>query len=531
MEISKSTTRQQMEPPNSGEMLHKLQAAVEQAWDLVMITDHAGVLEYVNSAFEALTGYSREEVIGQTLSILKSEPQAGEFYEEMWDTALSGRVFNGTVINRKKNGETFILEQAITPLRSPEGKMTHLISTGRDITDHRRLESELQQTHKMDVVGRLAGGIAHDFNNLLLVISGYAELMLDSFEPEHPLRQNVGEIVGAARRAADLTHQLLTFGRKQVQSLQLLDLNAVIQDISRMLPRLIGEDIQLGFVPGPNLGRVEADPVQIEQVMMNLAANARDAMPRGGKLTIETANLLLDETCSQQHAMLPSGDYVLITVTDAGQGILPEHLPHIFESFYTTKEAGKGTGLGLATVYGIVKQSGGFVRVYSQPGIGTAFKIYWPRARSTVKRPTATKVAQDFPHGCETVLLVEDELAVRQSTRQFLIRSGYTVLEASNGEQALRVSRGYCGTIHMMISDVVMPEMSGPILAEQLSAERPQMKTLFVSGYAENTVQRHGEIDLFTFLQKPFGLTTLAQKAREILDAPAPCVCALASSD
>jgi CheY-like chemotaxis protein len=325
---------------------------------------------------------------------------------------------------------------------------------------------------------------------------------------------------------------LLSFGRKQVQSLQVLDLNAVIRDINRMLPRLIGEDIQLVFIPGPNLGKVEADRGQIEQVLMNLATNARDAMPRGGKLTMETANVLLDETYSQQHAMMPAGDYILITVTDMGQGILPEHLPHIFEPFYTTKEEGKGTGLGLATVYGIVKQSGGLVRVFSEPGMGTSFKIYLPRAQASTRRSTATEVVQDSPHGCETVLLVEDELAVRQSTRQFLIRSGYTVLEASNGEEALRVSREYCGSIHMMISDVVMPRMSGPMLAVQLSAERPDVKTLFVSGYAENIVLRHGEIDLSAcFLQKPFGLRALGQKTREILDASAPRAWAAVASD
>ncbi|MGA8150534.1 MAG: PAS domain S-box protein [Terriglobales bacterium] len=516
---------------NTEEMLHKLRATVEQSPDLVMITNYAGVLEYVNPAFEALTGYSRQEVIGQTLGMLKSEQQAGEFYEEMWDTVLSGRPFHGIVTNRKKNGETFTLEKAITPLHNPEGQITHFISTGRDITDQRRLEGELQQAQKMDVVGRLAGGVAHDFNNLLMVISAYAELMLDSLAPEHPLRHNADEIVGAARRAADLTRQLLAFGRKQVQSLQSLDLNPVIQEISRMLARLIGEDIQLVFIPGPDLGKVETDRVQIEQVVMNLAANARDAMPRGGKLTIETANLRLDETYSEPAAMLPRGDYVVITVADTGQGIQAQDLPHIFEPFYTTKEEGKGTGLGLATVYGIVKQSAGLVRVFSQSGIGTSIKIYLPRSLANEATSTASRAVPDSPHGCETVLLVEDELAVLQSARLFLTRNGYTVLEASSGAEALRVSREYCGTIDIMISDVVMPQMSGPALAEQLSAERPQMKTLFVSGYAEGTVLQQGGIDLsLGFLQKPFALSALAHKTREILDSPAPNACAVAAS-
>ncbi|HYA23507.1 MAG TPA: ATP-binding protein [Terriglobales bacterium] len=502
----------------SDEMLRKLHRIVEQSPDPVMITDRSCVLEYVNPAFEALTGYARDEVIGQTLGILKSEQQAGELYEEMWDTVLSGNTFHGTVMNRKKNGETFILEKSITPLRNAAGEITHYISTGRDITDQRRLESQLQQAQKMDAVGRLAGGVAHDFNNLLMVISAYAELTLESLPVEHPSRAKVDEIINASRRAAELTKQLLAFGRKQLQSLQLLDLNSVLAQIGRMLPRLIGEDIQLLFMPGQNLDKVRADPVQIEQVVMNLAANARDAMPGGGKLTIETGNVHLDETYLQRHTIVPPGDYVLLTVTDSGIGIPQEHLAHIFEPFYTTKEEGKGTGLGLATVYGIVKQNGGFIWVYSEAGLGTTFKIYLPTAQSVIAEVASAAGPQDSPHGCETLLLVEDEAAVRESTRDFLMQRGYTVLEAANGEDALHVSREYCGPIDLMISDVVMPKMSGPNLADLLLAERPHMKVLFVSGYAENTVLRHGKIDVTArLLQKPFGLKTLARKIREVL--------------
>jgi len=510
--------RREKQRQTSEEMLHKLRRIVEQSPDLVMITDSSCVLEYVNPAFEALTGYSREEVIGQTLGVLKSEQQAGELYEEMWDTVLSGKAFHGTVMNRKKNGETFILEKSITPLRNAAGEITHYISTGRDITDQRRLESQLQQAQKMDAIGRLAGGVAHDFNNLLMVISAYAELTRDALPSEHPSRPKVDEIINAARRAAELTKQLLAFGRKQMQSLQLLDLNNVLGQISKMLARLIGEDVQLLFVPGPDLDKVRADPVQIEQVVMNLAANARDAMPHGGKLTIETCNIHLDETYIQRHSIVPPGDYVLLTVTDSGMGIPQEHLVHIFEPFYTTKEESKGTGLGLATVYGIVKQNGGFIWVYSEPELGTTFKIYLPRAQSTRAEVRSAAAVQDSPHGSETLLVVEDEAAVRESTRDFLMQKGYTVLEAANGEDALRVSREYCGPIDLMITDVVMPKMSGPNLAERLMAERPQMKVLFVSGYAENTILRHGKIDVTSrLLQKPFGLNTLARKIREVL--------------
>jgi two-component system, cell cycle sensor histidine kinase and response regulator CckA len=505
---------------DSEETLRKLWRSVEQSADMLIIMNRSGVMEYVNPAFEAFTGYSRQEAIGQALGILKSEQQRGELYDEMWKTVLSGNVFRGIVMNRKKNGETLIVEKTLTPLRDGSGEITHFISTGRDITERRKLESELQQAQRMDAIGRLAGGVAHDFNNLLLVISAYAELMLDSLAEDDPLRRNVAEIMAASRRAADLTRQLLAFGRKQMQLLQVLDLNTVIGEITTMLPRLIGEDIELVFSRGEDLGKVKADPVQIEQVVMNLAANARDAMPGGGTLTIETATVRVDEFYLQRHSIVPAGDYVLLTVTDTGQGIAAEHLAHIFEPFYTTKEAGKGTGLGLATVYGIVKQNGGFVWVYSEPGLGTTFKVYLPRVQAPDSEVRITKPAEHSPRGCETLLLVEDEASVRQASRQFLTRSGYTVLEAADGEDAIRASRDHRGPIHLMVTDVVMPRMGGPRLAERLADERPDMKVLFVSGYAENTVLRHGKIDVTTrFLQKPFSLKTLARKVREVLEA------------
>jgi two-component system, cell cycle sensor histidine kinase and response regulator CckA len=432
--------------------------------------------------------------------------------------------------NRKKSGEVFFAEKTITPLRDAEGTITHFISNDRDITERRRLESQLQQARKMDAIGRLAGGVAHDFNNILMVISAYAELMQDSLAVEHPLRRNVQEIMTASRRAADLTRQLLAFSRKQMQSLQLLDLNWIIQDVNDMLPRLIGEDIQLVFAAGRDLGKVKADPVQIEQILMNLAANARDAMPHGGKLVIETARVQLDEAYLQQHSIVPGGDYVLLAVTDTGQGIAPEHLGHIFEPFYTTKAEGKETGLGLATVYGIVKQNGGFVWVYSEPGLGTTLKIYLPRVQQETGQVQPLKLMEESPQGCETLLLVEDEAAVRQSTREFLILKGYIVLEAKNGEDAVCIARDFAGPIDLMITDVVMPHMGGAKLAGQLAAERPRMKVLFVSGYAENTVLRHGAIDVTnSFLQKPFSLKALARKIREVLET-AMCAAASASS-
>ena len=343
--------------------------------------------------------------------------------------------------------------------------------------------------------------------------------MQDSLAVEHPLRRNVIEILTASRRAADLTRQLLAFGRKQVQALQLLDLNQVIRQIGRMLPRLIGEDIQLVFLPGEDLGTIRADPVQIEQVVMNLAANARDAMPKGGKLTVETAAVTTDDMYLQNHSMVPKGDYVLLAVTDTGQGISREHIPHIFEPFYTTKEEGQGTGLGLATVYGIVKQSGGFVWVYSEVNQGTTFKIYLPRVAQGEFRARTVRIDERASlKGWETVLLVEDEAPVRTSEHEFLTRCGYKVLDAANGEDALRIAQEFSGPIQLMITDVVMPKMSGAQLAVELATTRPEMRVLFVSGYAEKTVLRHGHIDVAAhFLQKPFSLKALSRKIRDVL--------------
>ena len=523
--------RKERERQKTEDTLRKLWRAVEQSADLVMITDKGGVIEYVNPAFESLTGYSPGELMGQTPRVLKSGQQASELYKELWQTILAGNVFRCTMVNRKKNGDVFVAEKTVTPLRDSEGRITHFISNDRDITDRRRMENQLQQAQKMDAIGKLAGGVAHDFNNLLMVISSYAELMLDSLAPQHPLRRNVDEIQKASRRAADLTRQLLAFGRKQIQSLQLLDLNLIIEDISKMLPRLIGEDIELVFAPGKKLGKVKADPVQIEQILMNLVANARDAMPKGDRLVIETASVRLDEAYVQEHSIVPPGDYVLLTVTDSGMGIGPEHVLHIFEPFYTTKEEGKGTGLGLATVYGIVKQNSGFIWVYSEPGLGTTFKVYLPRAWQAKLVLQPAPALEGCPGGCKTLLLAEDEAAVRQATREFLTLNGYIVLEAENGAEALALARAYDGNIDLMITDVVMPQMGGAKLAGELASDRPDMRVLFVSGYAETTFQRHGEIDVTTrFLQKPFSLKTLARKIREVLDVEKASAAAAASS-
>jgi two-component system, cell cycle sensor histidine kinase and response regulator CckA len=354
--------------------------------------------------------------------------------------------------------------------------------------------------------------------------------MLDSLAPQHPLRRNVDEIQKASRRAADLTRQLLAFGRKQIQTLQLLDQNLIIEDINKMLPRLIGEDIELVFVPGENLGKVKADPVQIEQIVMNLVANARDAMPKGGRLVIETASLRLDDAYFQEHSIVPPSQYVLLTLSDSGLGIAPEHLSHIFQPFYTTKEEGKGTGA--RTGYGVRhRETEQRIHLgYTEPGMGTTFKIYLPQAGQAKLGLQPPLPAEGCPRGCETLLLAEDEPAVRQSTREFLSLSGYIVLEAKNGTEARALARSYAGPIHLMIADIVMPQMGGARLAGELASDRPDMKVLFVSGYAETTFHHHGEIDMSTrFLQRPFSLKTLARKIRDVLDEAKPALAAAAS--
>jgi signal transduction histidine kinase/CheY-like chemotaxis protein len=412
------------------------------------------------------------------------------------------------------------VEESISPVRDAAGRITHFIANGRDLTERVRLEAELRQAQKMDAIGQLAGGVAHDFNNLLTIITSYSELALDAVPEDSPVENKLQEILLAARRAAELTRQLLAFSRKQPQALRVADLNRVISDVAKTLPRLIGEDIEFSFTPSEGLGRVRVDPVQIEQIMMNLATNARDAMPEGGHIRIETSDVTLDDDyADRKHAAIPAGRYVQISVSDDGTGIPPEHLPHIFEPFYTTKPLGEGTGLGLATVYGIVKQNKGFIWAYSELNMGTVFKIYLP---CVAGRNDAGKIEKDkaepVARGSETILLVEDEHAVRNATAEFLRLQGYTVLQAKDGIEALSVAKTHPSPIHLAVTDVVMPHMGGGQLAAELSKLTPKTKLLFVSGYAGRTVLNHKVIDLETnFLQKPYTLKQLAAKVRASL--------------
>ena len=501
--------------------LRKLSCAVEQSADIIFITNSEGIIEYVNPAFEARTGYTRQEVIGQTPAILNSGQQAPALYRELWETIRSGDVVRSILVNRKKNGGVYYVDESISPIRDGAGRITHFVSNGRDLTDRLHLEAQLLQAQKMDAIGRLAGGVAHDFNNLLTIITSYSELALDSVVPGSPTHARLQEILSAAHRAAELTRQLLAFSRQQPQALRVAELNPVVGAIVKTLHRLIGEDIELMFVPGTELGRIRLDPVQIEQILMNLAANSRDAMPQGGKLTIQTSDVRLDEEyVDRKKAIIPIGRYAVLSVTDTGTGIPADHVAHVFEPFYTTKPSGKGTGLGLATVYGIVKQNHGFVWVYSEPGMGTTFRIYLPCvANQPVTLEVAEISSEAVVRGTETVLLVEDEEALRRAASEFLSLRGYTVLEARDGLDALSVTKNHGSTIHLAITDVVMPYMSGGQLAEELNSRRPETRVLFVSGYAGQTVLNHKVVDVESnFLQKPFTLTQLANKVRKVLD-------------
>jgi signal transduction histidine kinase/FixJ family two-component response regulator len=459
------------------------------------------------------------ELVGRNLVTLHADPQQ---WFTIADHFRAARQFHGLSSDWvRKNRSTVTVRLSGRTIRD-EDKAVFFELFAEDVSEHRTLEQQFRQSQKMEAVGRLAGGIAHDFNNLLMVISGYAEFLLDRIGSEPAVRGPVQEIANAANRATGLTRQLLAFSRKQMLAPKVLDLNAVVTENLKLLTRLIGEDIDLVMIPGTELGAVRADPSQIEQVIMNLAVNARDAMPQGGKLTLETANVSLDESYARLHAPAEPGEYVMLAISDTGVGMDGETQSHIFEPFFTTKGV-KGTGLGLSTVYGIVKQSGGYIWVYSEPRHGTSFKVYLPRVTAAgefvAPQPSVT-IAEVSP-GHETILLVEDETNVRQLTRHYLQGQGYTVLEAADPAAAIQISNSHAGPIHLLFTDVVMPGMNGRQLAHAISSARAETRVLYMSGYTENVIGHNGTLDVnVNLLQKPFMLPALQAKVREVLDTP-----------
>ncbi len=482
--------------------------------------DSAGQLLDANPALLAMLGYSSaKELLGKHLGGLYADTQQ---WFELADHLHSAAPFNGLIAEWLRKDGTAMMVRVSGRAVSNGGKEKTFELFAEDVTERRALEQQLRQSQKMEAVGRLAGGIAHDFNNLLMVISGYSEFLLDRLSPEPALRGPAQEIASAAVRATSLTRQLLAFSRKQMLAPKILDLNGVVTENLKMLTRVIGEDIDLVMVPAAELGAVRADAGQIEQVIMNLAVNARDAMPSGGKLTIETSNISLDEESARFHPSLKPGNYVMLAISDTGAGMDSETQSHIFEPFFTTKGP-KGTGLGLSTVYGIVKQSGGYIWVYSEAGKGTTFKIYLPRVAATAECPVQASVSAESvtaEPGTETILLVEDEANLRYLARQFLEKQGYRVMEAADGAVAMQIAVAHEGVIHLLLTDVIMPGMNGRELAQRISEIRPNVKVLYMSGYTENVIGRNGTLDAgVRLLQKPFTLHDLKSKVREVLDS------------
>jgi len=470
----------------------------------------------VNEAAIREYGYSREEFLAMTIKDTRPPEDVPALLESIRQSALA-KV--GVWRHKKKNGDIMQME-IITHTFTLDGRECRL-AVGRDVTERLRLEEQLRQSQKMEAVGRLAGGVAHDFNNVLSVILSYGEMLLSEMKPGEPMHDDIAEIRKAGLRAADLTRQLLMFSRQQVLAPKVLDLNDVLTSMDKMLQRILGADVDLVSLPTRPLGRVRADPSSVEQVIMNLVVNARDAMPTGGKLTIETANVVLDEAYAQAHFGVKPGPHVMLAVSDTGTGIEKSTLARIFEPFFTTKESGKGTGLGLSTVFGVVQQSGGSVWVYSEVGKGTTFKVYLPRVDAAVETVGET-VPPTTLRGSETILLVEDDDQVRVVARGILQRSGYHVIEARNAGEALLHSEKHPTTIHLLLSDVVMPQMSGPELAKRLASARPDMRVLCMSGYTDDSIVRHGVLEAqIAYLQKPITPEALTTRVREVLDGAA----------
>jgi PAS domain S-box-containing protein len=487
--------------------------------ECVTVTDLRNNIIFVNDAFLQKYGYERHELIGKPVTIVRATNIQNEPVEDILPMTVNGG-WKGEVLNKRKDGVEFPIQLSTSVINDSSGYPLALIGVATDITDRKRLETQLQQSQKLEAIGKLAGGIAHDFNNLLTVIQGYSDLLLSKISTNDPIHNQIRQINDAANRAESLTRQLLAFSRKQIMKPRVIDLNNLIHEMEDMLERLIGADIKFAINLISDLGKIKADPGQIEQVIMNLAVNARDAMQNGGTLTIETLNTMIDHRFKEDYPEAVIGNYVQIQMSDTGFGMDKETQAHIFEPFFTTKEKGEGTGLGLATVYGIIKQSGGYIYVKSELTKGTTFNIYFPRVDEPLDSEEKTKIADTNLYGNETILVVEDQDEVRHLIMDALKVYGYNVLEAPHGGSALLTCEKYEGDIDLIISDIVMPQMNGQELVERLLPLQPKMKVLFISGYSENIFSDRNTLDPGTlYVQKPFTPVELLGNVRHVLDS------------
>jgi PAS domain S-box-containing protein len=509
------------ERENTEESLRLLGSAVEQAKESIVITDAQldlpgpGII-FVNPAFTQMTGYTAEEVIGKTPRILQGPNTDKTVRQRLRQTLARGESFRAETINYRKDGAEFPIEWDITPIRNARGAITHFVSIQRDITGRKQLEEKLIQSHKLESVGKLAGGVAHEFNNIMTVVIGHCELLLNDMTTQDPLYKSAQAIRKAADRAATLTRQLLAYGRRQLLRPGRLDLNQTLGHMEGMFRHLLGSNVEISLLPAADLYIVAADVGQLEQVILNMVLNAHDAMPGGGKLTLATGNVTLGEENTGPYSEFKPGNYAMLAITDTGKGMSPEVMARVFEPFFSTKEVGKGTGLGLATCYGIVKQSGGHISVASEPDQGTTFKIYLPQAPSETQVSLPADLLPSLPVGTETILLVEDDATLLEVAATFLGQLGYRVFTAHDGMDALGLleQRGQ-SLVHLLCTDVVMPRLDGNELAKRLAMSHPEARVLFISGNAEHVGVHPGS----TFLQKPFTLSALAYKIREVLDA------------
>jgi two-component system, cell cycle sensor histidine kinase and response regulator CckA len=502
--------------------LRKMAMVVEQIPSVVVITDLDGNIEYVNPRFTELTGYTRDEMQGRNPRILKSGITPDEQYRELWDTVAAGGEWRGTFHQRRKDGTTFDEEAVIRPMRDRQGRITHYFKLGEDVTAKHALEQQFRQAQKMEAVGRLAGGVAHDFNNLLTVISGFTEMALSGLTDDDPLRESLEQVALAGERGAALTRQLLAFSRKQALERAPFILSKAVREAESMVRRLVGEHVSIELrAPDLERGAILAEPGQIEQLLMNLVVNARDAMPTGGRLTITTACVTFDADTAGHHVNVRPGPYALLRVADTGHGMSAEIMSKIFEPFFTTKGVGKGSGLGLSTVYAIVDQLGGTIEVVSNPGHGARFDIYLPVTTSALPASEAAGSTSIADGGTETILVVDDEPPVARFAYRVLTAAGYTVLTAHHPGEALVVCEKYTSPIHLVVTDVIMPQMSGRELAGRLASVRPDLRVLYISGYTDDILSdNHALSAERQLLRKPFTGESLLRKVRDALDVP-----------